>query len=159
MMTGKKKSLLVGQAPSRNGGYGEKALDAGRSTSASGRLLKLMDITRDEYLDRFSRINLIDYWPGSLKSGKGDKFPMRDGRMAAHRLLQQGSGYHILCIGKKVGKCFNMEDCYVWKDYIQCFPFTTNRVAMIPHTSGLNRYWNDPVNVQQAQSFLQEHLL
>ena len=53
-MTGK-KILLVGQAPSRNGGYGEKALDAGIPSSASGRLLKLFDMSREEYLDRFKR--------------------------------------------------------------------------------------------------------
>ena len=154
-MTGK-KILLVGQAPSRNGGYGEKALDAGIPSSASGRLLKLFDMSREEYLDRFKRLNLLDYWPGALKSGRGDKFPILEGRKSAQRIQKQISEYHILCIGKRVGKCFNMDDCFKWEEYIHCYPFTRNRVAMIPHTSGLNRFYNDPDNIQRTKTFLQE---
>ena len=151
-MTGK-KILLVGQAPSRTG---SPTLDASTPGSASSRLLKLFDMTRDDYMDRFKRLNLIHDYPGSLPGGRGDRFSITEGRKSAQRIQKQISEHHILCIGKKVGKCFNLDECFTWNDYIHCYPFTRNWIAMIPHTSGLNRFYNDPDNVQRTKTFLQE---
>ena len=74
--------LLVGQAPSKQAG---PALGASIPGSASSRLLALMGITRDEYMERFARVNLLDYWPGALATGKGDKFPIGEAKKAAKR--------------------------------------------------------------------------
>ena len=155
-MTGSKKILLVGQAPSRTG---VNPLEALTPTSSSGKLMNLMGLTEDEYMTSFQRVNLIDEYPGPLASGKGDKFPLRQARDKAKRILQQMSEYHILCIGKRVGQCFNLDQCFVWEDRIQCYPLTRNRIAMIPHTSGLNRFYNDPRNLDRAKAFLREDLL
>jgi len=152
----RKNILLIGQAPSRTG---LNPLEALTPTSASGRLMNLMGLTVDEYLGSFRRINLIDEYPGRLASGNGDKFPMRQARAKAKRILQQMCDFHILCIGKRVGQCFNLDECFVWEERIQCYPLTRNRIAMIPHTSGLNRFYNSPDNVRQAETFLREDLL
>ena len=157
------KILLVGQAPSKNGGYGDKALDAGIPTSASGRLLKLMGIPRDEYLDTFTRVNLLDYWPGALASGRGDKFPIAEARESAKRILAQFQfPWKILCVGQRVGECFIHKSRLKYYEWTLCasnFPPAMRDVAIIPHTSGLNRYWNDPSNVKLAENFLRKKVL
>ena len=155
-----KKILLVGQAPSKQV---TPALDASTPGSASSRLLALMGITRDEYMERFARVNLLDYWPGALASGKGDKFPRAEAKKAAKRILAQYEyPWKILCVGHKVGECFLPKmrvKYYDWMICISNFPPGVRDVAIIPHTSGLNRYWNDPDCVKLAENFLRKKVL
>ena len=153
--------LLVGQAPSKKV---TPALDASTPGSASFRLLALMGITRDEYMERFARVNLLDYWPGSINgSGSGDKFPKKEAQDSARRILAQYEyPWRILCVGHKVGECFLPKMRVKYYDWLLCisnYPPAVRDVAVIPHTSGLNRYWNDPSNVKLAEKFLRNKLL
>jgi len=154
------KILLVGQAPSRNR---RPALDASTPGSASSRLLVLLDITRDEYMERFARVNLLDYWPGALATGKGDKFPIIEAKNSAKRILAHYEfPWKILCVGQRVGECFIAKSRVKYYEWIMCasnFPPAVRDVAIIPHTSGLNRYWNDPSNVKLAENFLRKKVL
>ena len=153
--------LLVGQAPSKKV---TPALDASTPGSASFRLLALMGITRDEYMERFARVNLLDYWPGSINgSGSGDKFPKKAAQASARRILAQFQyPWKILCVGQRVGECFIHKSRLTYYEWMLCpsnFPPAVRDVAVIPHTSGLNRYWNDPSNVKLAEKFLRNKLL
>ena len=153
--------LLVGQAPSKKV---TPALDASTPGSASFRLLALMGITRDEYMERFARVNLLDYWPGSINgSGSGDKFPKKEAQDSARRILAQFQyPWKILCVGQRVGECFIHKSRLTYYEWMLCpsnYPPAVRDVAVIPHTSGLNRYWNDPSNVKLAEKFLRNKLL
>ena len=154
------KILLVGQAPSRNR---RPALDASIPGSASCRLLAMLGITRDEYMERFARVNLLDYWPGALATGKGDKFPIGEAKKAAKRILAQYEyPWKILCVGHRVGECFLPKMRVKYYDWMICvsnFPPAVRDIAIIPHTSGLNRYWNEPGNIKLAENFLRKKVL
>ena len=156
----KKNILLVGQAPSRTGLAPLETLTPG---SSSGRLLKMMGISKDEYLDNFVRLNLIDHYPGRLASGKGDKFPIHEAKRGAVRILSQFAfPWKILCVGNKVAECFLPKTrikYYEWMLCVSNYPPAVRDIAVIPHTSGLNRYWNDPSNVKLAEKFLRNKLL
>ena len=154
------KIVLVGQAPSSKGLAPLETLTPG---SSSGRLLQMMGITADEYRDSFIRLNLIDHYPGRLASGRGDKFPLKEAKKGAVRILSQFAFPHkILCVGHRVGECFIPKSRIKYYEWILCvsnYPPAVRDVAVIPHTSGLNRYWNDPDCVRLAENFLRKKVL
>lgn len=149
--------VLIGQAPGPNTDP-RLPLFPEPSTSAGGRLLEIMGVPRAEYLALTERINLLNYYPG--KWANGDRWPLAEARIAAEAVAPLLAGRCVVLVGRNVAQAFdNKADYHVW---------TTQQVrrrcpiarcpglaefAVVPHTSGRNRWYNDPENSQEARSF------
>jgi len=149
------KPLIVGQAPSRN----NPAPFSGGMTGR--RIAHLLDVRYDALPALVRWENLLDEWPG--KSGKGDRFDIDAARAAAtalvereaHRAMRDKTEPRLLLLGRAVTKSFGIFEA-------EPFTFYTAgplRIAMLPHPSGINHFWNSPENVERAARFLRETIL
>jgi len=137
--------VLVGQAPSKTSDV-EKPLSA-RPLSTS--LCQLLSCDLLTYLSSFERINLLNAWPGSSK--KGDLFPARLGAERAKELIPYFRGREVILLGRNVAKAFGLRDEFPLLRYRQehCC-----EMAVVPHPSGVNLWWNDEENKKAAATFL-----
>jgi hypothetical protein len=137
-------TVLIGQGPSRTGD--PAAPLAGR---LGRKMSKLMGIGFDEYLAKFERRNVLRKWYG--KASKGDVFPMLVARKRARRMRKSLAGKRVVFLGKKTAEAFGIRERYMkWID-------ASDFVAVVfPHPSGVNRWWNDPANVENAKTFLRK---
>jgi uracil-DNA glycosylase len=133
--------IIIGQAPGPRGDGEPLSGQAGRRLSA------LCGLTVDAYLAQFERVNLLTHFPG--KAGKGDAFPLPAARKAAAALLPALEGRRVVLLGGKVAAAFGLQQAplLVWR------PLGGAMVAVAPHPSGINRWWNDPRNVRRARRF------
>lgn len=150
------RPLLIGQAPGPNTDP-ELPLFPVPRTSAGGRLQQMMGITRGEYLTRFERINLLYGFPGKDGSGE-DKFPARMARAAAQTVKPLLAGRTVVLVGRNVAEAFQLEaDFFEWVDWPVRRRFYRetglSRAVVIPHPSGRNHWYNDPLNRELAREF------
>lgn len=143
------KIILIGQAPGRRGDP--------REPLRSERLAKLCGLSMARYLETFTRINLIEEWPGKQKSGKGDEFPMELAAASAAKLLPRLENRRVVFLGLNVAAAFQAprSDFFVWFDLSL---FQTTKAAVFPHPSGVNHFWNSAANVRVASGFLRKAL-
>jgi uracil-DNA glycosylase len=142
--TEKGKLVLVGQAPSRRGDP-EKPL---QGDLVVRRLAGVCGMGRKEYMGLTDRYNVLRRWPG--KKGKGDHFPMRLARRSARRLALGFSGRRVILLGRSVAKAFGLNVGYLkWVN----IGFD---VAVVPHPSGINRWWNEARNKAAARRFMED---
>lgn len=130
---------IVGEAPSRTS---EAPFDA----RSGRRIAELAGVP----LDAFALYNVLDEWPGT--AGKGSRFPpLRDARPAAADLLPLLDGHaRVVVAGKRAAAALGFRERYlVWTDGP-----AGGRWAILPHPSGVNRWWNDPANLDAARRFL-----
>jgi hypothetical protein len=133
--------LIVGEAPSRL--VGEPL------TGPTGRRLAgLMDIDHGEMLERFDRLNLLEEWPG--RDGRGSAFPLL---LAMSRALElrDGPWDAYLLLGKRVAAAFGFRSDV---RYLAWYGMDGKRFAVLPHPSGVNRWFNEPANRALARRFL-----
>lgn len=105
-----------------------------------------------EYERAFIRMNVLDYWPGSAR-GKGDMFPLTEARRSLHHVIAKLDGgryYRLVLLGRKVAHVFGHgeDKLFAWSWDERGF-----RVAVCPHPSGVNLWWNDSRNVARARRF------
>ena len=137
------KILLVGQAPGRNGDPATPLLYGGTGS----KLTALFGMSERQYLERFDRINVLDFWPG--KSGKGDKFPTREATRSAAIKSKQIIGRRVLFVGISPAAAFGFKPQPLrWRK------FNGGIAAILPHPSGVNKWWNDPANRKTARRFM-----
>lgn len=144
------KPLFVGQAPARRGN--PAAPLEGR---VGQRLADLMGIEFAEYLDVTDRTNLLPKFPGrrretGAKRG-GDHFPLKKAKWHARRLKIEDR--IVVLLGKGVARAFELD-----VDFLTVHEHRGATVAIIPHPSGKNLWWNDPANVAAATDFLRGFL-
>lgn len=141
--------LLIGEAPSRTGDPG-----APLSGRIGQRLADLSGLTLDEYLRATKRLNLFQQWHGA--AGKGSAFPLDEAREAAFavRLKHFRMGQRVLLLGKRVASAFGMRQ----PDYLKWYEVGGVQVAVIPHPSGINRWYNSESNRWKLCRFLAEHI-
>ena len=111
------------------------------------RLSGMMGISPAQYLRRTERVNVLRQWPG--KNGKGDAFPLREARESAYNLAQSFEGHRVLLLGNNVARSFDLRMDYLTWRKVKGFV-----VAVVPHPSGINRWWNLPKNRRKARRFL-----
>ncbi len=100
-------------------------------------------MTTDEFLDSFDTTNILDDYPGKNRNGQGDAFPLELARDAAAEIdLSEYDA--IVLAGKNAAAAFGLRDLQLME--------RRDKFVLIPHPSGLNRWWNDPDNVKQARS-------
>lgn len=129
--------LLVGEAPTRTGPKFPRPGDTptGKRIAALG----------GQWIPR---CNLLTYYPG--QSGKGAHFPLSDGREAAQRLLRRTpKRVTLVFMGKRVANAFGWQG-----DYLKWGLLNGREIVTMPHPSGVNRWWNDPRNVELASQFV-----
>jgi hypothetical protein len=103
---------------------------------------------RKEYMALTERYNVLRRWPG--KNGKGDHFPMRLAKTNARRLALGFVGRRVILLGRSVAKAFGLNVGYLkWVN----IGFD---VAVVPHPSGVNRWWNEARNKAAARRFMED---
>ena len=141
------KMIFVGQAPSCE--TDERPAFTGRC----GRFLaEMLGLPQEEMLRRFLFINLLPRFPGKAKGG--DAFPMDQARVYAEALASFFSRKNsVVLLGRNVAKAFNLGslDLLSWHHPVQTHGA---RTAMVPHPSGINRWYNDEANREKATWFL-----
>lgn len=113
-------------------------------TSSNMRLSSLLPLNRWQI--HADAINLLDYWPGQITSASQSVM-----KATWDDLRPQTREYAtVILFGRLVAKAANIPDnapCFI------SMRLGEQRVAVVPHPSGLNRVWNDPNVVVQARVF------
>lgn len=137
---------IVGQAPGTHPRYEPKyALFPYPPGCAGWRLWKMTGLSRAEYV-ALDRRNLLNHFPGS-------GFPVSEARAAAEAMTPSLSGRRVLLLGTGVACAFGLNPTPA--SYLSWVDTTTGlRVAVVPHPSGRNRWYNDPANGEAARAFL-----
>lgn len=130
--------IFVGQGPSQNGDP-LKPLEG----QLGEKLAQLLDLRFEDYVDEYARINLNAEWIGK-GSGKGDVFDATEGRATA-KVLLRGSWTHYVLLGQKVAECFGPGG-----NPLDTIQKGEKSFFLLPHPSGINRWWNDPDNTRRA---------
>ena len=118
----------------------------------------MMGLTRGEYMRQFDRMNLLPYFPGKCK--RDDKFPMTPAKLAATVIKPLLSGRVVIMVGRNVAQAFQLEaDFHDWVDWpvkrhctVQREPGVA-RVAIVPHPSGRNHWYNKDENMAESAAF------
>jgi len=138
--------MLIGQAPNKTGDPGVPL--EGR---AGKKIAELFRISFEEYLVRTHRTNIFPRFQG--KVGKGDRFPVDKAKKLVERLIVPKDVALVLLVGKNVASAFGIRDA----DYFdRRFLWSSGNDArviearIVPHPSGINRWWNDDKNRRTA---------
>ena len=146
------KICFVGQSPSRTSD-GQPPF-----TGKCGKFLaELMGTTQEQMLKDHDFINVLDYWPGA--GIKGDKFPIPEAKVAAKRKLEQLRGRTVVLLGHNVARAFCCERFRYMEWYEIRSPENFEDVVVplltvVPHPSGVNRWYNREENRMVAGKFL-----
>lgn len=141
------KTIILGQAPAKDG----NAIPL--INHKSGKMLAaLAGISQPEMQRAFELRNLLDAYPGAAATGKGDAFPVREGRAAARHLLPKLRGRQVVMLGVRV--CYAFEFCP--QGFFRWQPHRHMQCAAMPHPSGISSWWKDPSNIKAAQKFMRD---
>lgn len=140
---------MIGQAPSRTGDPSRPC--AGRSFERFARAAGAE--SRREVLAffaHFERTNVLDVYPGG--DGKGDAFPLREARAAADAMRPGLDGRAVVLVGKATARAFRIRgpECFDW---LTEEPAPGSCAVVVPHPSGVNRWWNETENRDRARRF------
>lgn len=152
------RPFLVGQAPSSTSDPGRPF--SGRSGMRIAELMGL-DVEREDWYEllreTFEPLNLLPDYLG--KRERGDVFTMSIGRTMARALIEEFAGSRWVLVGAKVCRCFDVDAGRAPRcQWIDLAPRRVGHVAMLPHPSGLNLWYNEPANVERARAFLTEEV-
>lgn len=133
--------IVYGQAPARDGDPSRPLVGPGSGL----RLERLLGVPVDFR-------NLLHEWPGYAKSG-GDVFPLSIGRLAAMRERQTWpKGGEVILLGRNVAKAFMLDDMRFGETRV----VDESLVTLLPHPSGVSRWWNDEANRLAARAAFDE---
>ena len=141
------KPLIVGEAPSKNQDP-ERPIE-GR---IGMRLAACCGLPYDQFLDHFERVNLLHVRQDT--AAKGFEFDAVAGALAAKRIwcLDTSPDRIILLLGKRVATAFGAHDRWFELQRLG----SLGEFYVLPHPSGVNRWWNDPANEERAVRFMHE---
>lgn len=149
-----RRVVLIGQAPGPTGPPPGRPLVGGRTGRMMQRITgceKLKD-----YIRFFETMNVLDRYPGRNPSGKGDRFPADEARLAAIAKLPRLAGRTVVFCGLKVAEAFGfpapLYEMNVFIGRVDKMPILFS-ASVIPHPSPIVTYWNDPANLARAQEF------
>lgn len=134
------KSVIVGMAPGRRG-------DNRRPFDGPGSGTRLLRLAGSEIygdlISAFDVVNLIESYPGLY-------WPTGLARLRAGELRRTYRGRTLILAGRRVAEAFGIPRA----SYLTVTDLGDVRLAVLPHPSGLSRWYNDPVNVDSAEAFL-----
>lgn len=138
--------LLVGEAPAPSDG----PLAPGEAlTGSSGRrIASLAGLAWDDYLALTERVNLFDELPPIW-------LPY-EAREAARLIIPRMYDRRTILLGQKVAAAFGLAGGEAMLEWATRWTsdIAGAEVAIVPHPSGRNRWWNDRANVARASTFL-----
>lgn len=149
------KPLIIGEAPARTGDPRKPITGA-----CGAKLAALAGLTEGEFRRRFARMNLLDRWPGAAPT-KGARWDARAATMAARKARRRFiNGRLVILLGWRVAATFRLtaDIC----EYLQEYWLVRNghildaRVVVVPHPSGVNRWYNDAGNVARMRAFMED---
>lgn len=136
------RTLLVGEAPNDRGGAPLRERIGDVLLASSG--LSAMAFDRV-----FARTNVFERYPGRL--GKGAAFPIKHAQIRATQLRRRCRSRVVVLLGKRTARAFGITVKYFDEARIgQC------RAFVVPHPSGINRWWNDVNNRARFATFMKE---
>jgi len=144
--------VILGEAPSRKSDPSRPfSGDSGR------RLAKIAGVDHGELLAMFEPANLLSEWPGRSGGRKGDSLPKSAVRRAWRRSRMELLGRRVVLASRRMAESLGVRvdriGFMVWVSGALDGPA---EIAVIPHPSGIVRFWNNPVNVEAARRFLAE---
>lgn len=140
----KRQLLVVGWAPTHDGE--DKAFDS--KTYSGGRLRDLMGV------DPHS-VAVVEYLlPSPVDDEKGADYSLA--RQRAVDLLIEHPKSQLLLIGREAARAFGVDKELGRNGYFHWFNTGERLVSVIPHPSGVNRWWNDKQNMERARLFLRD---
>jgi uracil-DNA glycosylase len=150
------KILFCGQAPSRE--------TDGRppfSGKCGKFLAELLGTTQEEMLTQHEFINVLDRWPGAAWNGKGDRFPLSEAKVAAKAKLESMRGRTVVLLGNSVARAFGAKgyrylEWYEIRNPDNFGDVVVPLMVVVPHPSGICRYYNDPNKRIIVGKFLRE---
>jgi hypothetical protein len=155
---------IVGQAPARASSahpalWGCSCGDCvmrGRAMAITGpvgaRIAGLAGHSEHELRGRVLRGNLVPYWPGPSLTGKGDYFPRHIAAPTVNAMLPHMRGRLTILLGRQVARAFGVGGA----PFLEWMAAEDLTVAVMPHPSGVVRWWNETDNVAQAEAFMRE---
>jgi hypothetical protein len=105
-------------------------------------------MTFEDFLTHFERVNLLQVRQDTKE--KGFEFDRAAAIIAGRILVERVKpGQIVLLLGKRVADAIGVVNDYF-------MPCVVNNVEfyVLPHPSGVNRWWNNPDNLKQACAFL-----
>lgn len=141
------KPLIVGEAPSKN-----EITETPLEGRVGRRLAELAGLPYDAYLDYFDRVNLLHVRQDEAE--KGFTFDLPAAREAVARMRQDGTlrDRSVILLGHRVAEAFGVARSL--KYFHACPTGQGGLVWLMPHPSGINRWWNDRENKKSAEAFL-----
>lgn len=134
------KPLLVGEV-NPYGSSPQYALYPEPRGATGDRLCRLiMEISEEDYLSRFDRVNLCV-----------GKWSLPVARESAKEIVFGAKFLQIVLLGRKVCAAFGVTSA----PFTRAIGGSTN-IVVLPHPSGLNRVWNEPGAFERAQRTLRE---
>ena len=142
------RPLVVGEAPSRTSDPADPI--TGR---CGAKIAALAGLTVDEFADRFERANLLDAYPGKLDGSKGTLWDPISAKKRADEIVGErfGASRYVVLLGRRVATAFGVGRV----DYMEeTAAIRGAAVVVLPHPSGINRWYNDARNVARASAFM-----
>lgn len=105
----------------------------------------------------FDMVNVLDYFPG--RESKGDLWPWEEAKIAGRRLADgllepEQAPRRILLMGRNVERAILGRNgrlpWLTWKRWER------HLIAVFPHPSGINHWWNDEKHRNAAEDFMRE---
>ena len=135
--------MIVGEAPSRTGNP---------RTPITGRcgetLARYSGLSGPEFRRRFARANVLRFWPGE-SGAKGAAFPTAEATLRAHAMRRRLRGRVVVMLGYRTAAAFRVRVRY----FVPVAAFG-GTVYVVPHPSGINRWYNDRGNRLKMRMFM-----
>lgn len=137
------KPLIVGEAPSKN-----EVVEQPLQGRVGRRMAALSGLTYEQYIDFFDRVNLLHVRQDTKE--KGFEFDFESAQIEARQLVRGFKrGQIVLLLGGRVTEAFGVHH-----EYFNEVKLNGARCYIVPHPSGVNRWWNDQDNVKKATAFM-----
>lgn len=144
------KPLIIGEAPSKN--EHPPSPIAGR---IGKRLARCADMPFERFLEEFDRVNLLTVRQDAAE--KGFTFDLGAARLVAREMRWTVPQFSpswtedrfVLLLGQRVASAFDVR-----MPYLEEFKLHGARTFILPHPSGVNRWWNDPLNERRMHDFM-----
>lgn len=112
------------------------------------KLAAYCDLPYDAYLNHFERVNLLQVRQDTKENGF--EFDLAAARVEADKLQRNfKEGQIVLLLGGRVAEAFGVHDAYFVKNALG-----PAEGYIVPHPSGVSRWWNEHHNRVQAAEFL-----
>jgi uracil-DNA glycosylase len=135
-MTG--RILIIGEAPSQTGDP-----SAPLEGAVGARLAEAANISWGRYLVETERRNIFN--------SPVEPWPFREALIHAQSIWPSLIGRRTILLGKRVAEAFSVKlEILRWADVDD----RGTMIAIVPHPSGRNLWWNDPEHRAAARRFL-----